>query len=308
MDASSLLSKRLLILAGKGGVGRSTVAAALALAGARSGLETIAVETAGRADIALALGGSAGKALSEVELGPRLHHITISRRPALEEYLREEVPTRLPAAFLARSRAFELFVDATPGMGDLLTIGQVWELGQRPRRKLRARSYDLVVLDAPASGQLLGLLAAPRTFASIARIGPIARQADAIDALLRDPGMVGVVAVTTPEQMAVSEALELRTGLRERFGLDLEAVVVNRLFPSRFSPGDRRALAAAADDPAVRDARWFDGRSRAQRAQLARLRHRLPGVPRAMLPFLFTDGLRRADIERLTELLTPEAA
>ena len=78
---------------------------------------------------------------------------------------------------LARSRAFQLFVEATPGMSDLLTIGKVWELGQRPRHKPRTDPYDLVILDAPASGQLVGLLAAPRTFREIARVGPVAGRA-----------------------------------------------------------------------------------------------------------------------------------
>jgi len=295
--------KRLLIVAGKGGVGRSTVAAALGLAGARRGLETIVVETAGRGDVARALGGRPGERLAEVELQPRLHHVAIARRPALEEYLQQQVPTPLPAAVLARSRAFELFVDAAPGMSDLLTIGKVWELGQRPRRRRGALAYDLIILDGPASGQLLGLLDAPRTFASIARIGPVAHQANAIDEMIRNPSTVGLIAVATPEQMAVSETLELRTTLTERFGLGIDALVVNRVFASRFSAADRRALAAAPDDPAIRDARWYDGRVRAQRTHVARLRRCLPGVPRRTLPFLFTPQFEPHDIEQLAGIL-----
>lgn len=300
--------KRILILAGKGGVGRSTVAAALGLAAAHRGLATIVVETGGRGDVAGALGGLAGEGLAEVELHPGLHHVTISRRPALEEYLREQLPTPLPAAMLARSRAFELFVDAAPGMSDLLTIGKVWELGQRPRRKSRARPYDLLILDPPASGQLVGLLDAPRIFSSIARIGPVAHQADAIRAMLLDPGTTGVIAVATPEQMAVSEALELGAVLADRFGLGIDAVVVNRLFPSRFSPGDRRALAGAQDEPAVRDALWYDGRVRVQRSNLARLRRGLPGVPLTTLPFMFAGELGRAEMEHLARRLAAKPA
>lgn len=299
----ALWNKRLLIIAGKGGVGRSTVAAALGLAGARSGLETLVVETAGRGDVARALGGRAGERLAEVELQPGLHHIAISRRPALEEYLRQELRASPPAALLARSRAFELFVDAAPGMGDLLTIGKVWELAQRPRRKSRARPYDLVILDGPASGQLIGLLSAPRTFSSVARVGPIARQADAIDAMLGDSSTVGVIAVATPEQMAVTEALELRTVLAERCGLELDGAVVNRVFASRFSAAERRALAAVPDEPAIRDARWFDERAQAQRAHLARLRRGLTGVPHRTLPYRFTSELTRQDIEHLSARL-----
>jgi anion-transporting ArsA/GET3 family ATPase len=295
--------ERLLIVAGKGGVGRSTVAAALGLASAHSGLETILVETAGRGDVARALGGRAGDRLAEVELRPRLHHVTISRRAALAEYLQLEAPAPLPAAVLARSRAFELFVEAAPGMSDLLTIGKVWELTQLSRRGRQSRSYDLVILDAPASGQLIGLLDAPRTFAAVARIGPVARQADAIDTMLRESGVVGVVAVATPEQMAVSETLELRSALSERFGLGIASLVVNRRVASRFNAADRRRLADAPDQPAIRDARWLDGRAQAQRTHLDRLRRAFPGVPRISLPLLFTSRVQPQDIERLAGMI-----
>ena len=145
------ITKRLLIVAGKGGVGRSTVAAALAVAAARrdsgrsSPRSPPAVTSRGRS--------VAGPATDWPKTEPHrgLHHVTIERRAAMGAYLRDEVPGVVPAALLARSRAFELFVAATPGMSDLLTIGKVWELAQRPRHA-RADPYDLIVLDAPASG------------------------------------------------------------------------------------------------------------------------------------------------------------
>jgi len=301
--AHDAIAERLVIVTGKGGVGKSTVAAALGVAALRRGLRTIVAELAGRSDVARVLGGEAANRLHETELDPGLHHVTIDRQPALEEYLREEVPGPLPAAILARSRLFGLFVDATPGMGELLTIGKVWEIAQRPRHKRGARPYDLVVLDGPATGQVLALLAAPRTFSSVARVGPVARQGAAIDHLLRDPVSTSVVAVATAEQMAVSETLALRTALTEELGIRLKAVVANRVFPSRFSSKDAAALASAPDDPAVRSARWLDARARTQRAHLARLRRGLDGVPTTTLPFVFKGELDRGDIEHLARLL-----
>ena len=153
----------------------------------------------------------------------------------MEEYLREELPGPLPAAILARSRVFELFAAATPGMRELLTIGKVWELTQRPRHEPGAATYDLVVLDGPASGHLLALLTAPRTFGSVARVGPIARQSTGIDRMLRNPRLTSVIAVTSPEQMAVTETLDLRAALINQLGIDLDYVVVNRTVASRFS-------------------------------------------------------------------------
>jgi anion-transporting ArsA/GET3 family ATPase len=301
--ASELSRRRLLIVSGKGGVGKSTVAAALGVAAARRGLQTIVAELAGCRDVARLFGGQAAERLGEVELYPGLHHVTIDRQPALEEYLRDEVPGPLPAAFLARSRAFALFVDATPGMGELLTIGKAWELAQRPRHRRSAAQYDLVILDGPASGQLVGLLQAPRTFGSIARVGPVARQGAAIDRMLSDPSAVAVVAVATPEQMAVSETLALQAALRRELGIEVGAVVVNRLLPSRFSASDAAALSVAPDHPAVHSARWLDERALAQRAQLARLRKGVAGVRGAALPFLFAAQVGLDEIERLARKL-----
>jgi anion-transporting ArsA/GET3 family ATPase len=297
------ITKRLLIVAGKGGVGRSTVAASLAVGATGRGLRAIVVETADRADVAHMLGGRAADPLVEVELEHGLYHVTIDRRAALEEYLRYEVPGLLPAAALARSAAFQAFVDAAPGMSDLLTIGKVWELVQRPRHKPHTRQYDVVILDAPASGQLVGLLGAPRTFAAIARVGPVARQAGTVERTLRDPRVVGVVAVATPEQMAVSETLALQTSLTERFGIELDAVVANRVLPSRFTSEDALALCRAPEDPAVRSARWFAARGKAQRAQLARLRRGVTPARVTTLPFRFEAELERTDVERFADLL-----
>jgi anion-transporting ArsA/GET3 family ATPase len=297
------ITKRLLIVAGKGGVGRSTVTAALAVGATRRGLRTIVAETAGRADVARMLGGNAADPLVEAELEHRLHHVAIDRRAALEEYLRYEVPGLFGAATLARSAAFQAFVDAAPGMSDLLTIGKVWELVQRPRHKPHTHEYDVVILDAPASGQLMGLLGAPRTFSAIARVGPVAKQADTVQRMLRDPHSVGVVAVATPEQMAVSEALALQTSLSDRFGIALDAMVANRVFPSRFTSEDALALSHAPEDPAVRSACWFAARTKAQRAQLARLRRGVAPARLMTLPFRFEAELARADVDRFADRL-----
>jgi anion-transporting ArsA/GET3 family ATPase len=299
----ALATKRLLIVSGKGGVGKSTVSAALAVAATRCGLNTIVAEVSERHDVAAMFGHRAAEGLVEAEVFPGVHHVTIDRRSALDEYLRYEVPGPLPAAILARSRAFGLFVDATPGMTDMLTIGKVWELAQRPRHRHGAKPYDLVVLDGPASGQLEGMLAAPRTFRSIARAGPVAHQAAAIERLLSDSASIGVLAVATGEQMAVSETIGMATVLRERFTIELSAVVVNRMFPSRFRPAEVTKLSDLSAEPALRSARWFAARGRAQRAQLSRLRRGLASTPYVTLPFLFTPELGSGEVRGLSDTL-----
>src|SRR5579862_600254 len=296
-------ARRLLIVSGKGGVGKSTVAAAAGVAAARAGLRTIVAELAGRHDVAALLGAQAGEGMREVEIYRGLHHVTIEREPALEEYLRNEVPGPLPAAMLARSRAFDLFIEAAPGMGELLSVGKLWELTQRPRHARGAREYDLVVLDGPASGQLIGLLQAPHTFGSMVRGGPVARQGAAIDEVLFDPAQTELLAVAAAEQMAVSETLALQAELRERFHVELRAVVVNRMVPARFTSHEAAALRAAPDHPAVRSALWLYGRAEAQHTQLRRLRDEIGAVATSTLPFLFGADFGRAQVEQLAELL-----
>lgn len=280
-------------------MGKSTVAAALALQVAANGGRTLVVELAGRSDVARLLGQRGQRSLTETELEPGLFHVTIEREKALEDYLEHEVPGPFSAARLARSRTFSMFVDAAPGMGELLTIGKVWELSQRPRRRRGVQPYDLVVLDGPASGQLLALLRAPRTFGAIARVGPVARQTADIGRFLSDHRKAGAIAVTTPEQMAVTEVLALRDGLAT-LDVSLDAVVVNQALSISFSREDEAALRSAPSDPAISSGLWLSERATAQRRHLDRLRHELPGVPRARLPFVFEE-LDRDGAQRLAE-------
>jgi anion-transporting ArsA/GET3 family ATPase len=277
---------RLIVVTGKGGVGKSSVAAALGLVAAQSGRGTLLVEVAGRSDVASALGAGATAAGEERALDDRLWHFSVQPRVAMEDYLRNELPGRFVGALLNRSAAFNAFAMAAPGLRELVTIGKVWELTQRPRRRAGARQYDRVILDAPASGNALGLLAAPRTFASVARIGPVARQADAIDRAIRDPRFTAVVAVGAPEQTAVSETLALTGRLRDELGVDLRCAVMNGMLPARFTAAELRALQPLAADPAVRCASAFGTRARAQRAQLGRLRRGIQGTPVRALPLV----------------------
>jgi hypothetical protein len=140
-----LLAHSLIVVTGNGGVGKSTVAAALGLAADRRGLLTIVVEVAARDDLSRALGTSdAVGAYAEQAISDHLHHISIDPQRAMEEYLRQQLPLGALAALLARSRIFTALGAATPGMRELLTVGKVWELAQHQRRTRGSRPYDLV--------------------------------------------------------------------------------------------------------------------------------------------------------------------
>jgi hypothetical protein len=276
---------------GKGGVGKSTVAAALGLAAAARGLRTIVAEVSARDDVSRALAGSGTEPFAERAIADGLSHISIDPQDAMEEYLVDQLPVRALADLLTSSRAFGYFAAATPGMRELLMVGKVWELAQHARRTPGAEPYDLVILDAPATGHGVAILRAPRTFAEAARVGPIARQGRTIDAMLTDPSRTGVVAVATAEEMPVNEALGLRASLRAELGLELGLAVVNGMLGDRLSAAEAAALervpAAGSAGRAARVARSQHARARAQRAQLARLRRGLrgSGVPVTTLPF-----------------------
>jgi len=269
---SDLLAKRLLVVTGKGGVGKTTVAAALGLVAARAGRRTIVAEVARRSDVASAFDREGCKPFEEVELARDLFHISIDPQDALEEYLRDQLPPGPLVDVLKRSRMFGLLSAATPGMRELLSVGKLWELAQLDRRTPGAAAYDLVIVDAPATGHGVAILKAPRTFAAAAGGGPIARQGRIIDATICDPAQTGVVAIARAEELAVTETGALRLALRETIGLDLERVVANALEPDRFTSPESAQLQAHLAHPAV--ARALSGHKRAvrQRAQLSRLR------------------------------------
>lgn len=230
------------MVTGKGGVGKSTVAAALGLVAARRGLRAIVAEVARRDDVSRALGGDG---IAEEELAPGLHHVSIDPERAMELYLVDQLPSRALADLLTSSRTFTYLAAATPGMRELLTVGKVWELAQEDRRTPGAAPYDLVILDAPATGHGVAILSAPRSFAETALVGRIARQGRTIDAMVSDPARTGVVAVARAEEMPVTETLSLQDALRDQVGLEVELVVVNGMLSQRFTAADAQRLRAA---------------------------------------------------------------
>jgi anion-transporting ArsA/GET3 family ATPase len=299
-----LRDRRLLYVTGKGGVGKTTVAAALGLAAAEAGRRTIVCEVADQDRVSRAFQRQGVVPETEVELAENLWAITIDPQQALEEWLGRQIGgTGLRV--LARSSAFQYFVAAAPGAKELITIAKVWELAQSERWDRSGRTYDLVVVDAPSSGHGLAMLTTPRTFGEIARVGPIRRQAYRVRDLLADTEQTGYVAVAQPEEMPVNETLDLERKLPEAVGSGLEAIVVNALWPERFSAADAEMLRTAAGDgnppraaAALRAALTAHNRARSQRSHLRRLR-RATSAKVVTLPFLFEAELGLPEYERL---------
>jgi len=304
----SLYDRQLLFVTGKGGVGKTTVAAALALAARRRRRGRVVVcEVAGQARIPVLLGARAGQPGEEVEVEDGLWATTIDPRQALEEWLARILGSRQLTHVLARSNFFSAFVGAAPGAAELVAMTKSWELAQDRRWTSKRRGYDLVIVDGPASGHAIGMLRTPGTFADIARVGPIASQSERVREFLGDHRRSAYVAVALPAELPVSETLDLGGRLRRAIGRRLEAIVVNGVLPDRFGPGELGRVQAATPDPLVAAAlRGAAARAASQEAHLARLAAEadVGGDCLLRLPFVFRPRLLRDDVEALAERLS----
>jgi anion-transporting ArsA/GET3 family ATPase len=301
-----LFEHRLLFVTGKGGVGKTTVAAALGLAAAQHGLRTIVCELDARERLHNLFNVST-RGFEEVELAPDLHAIAIDPQHAIEEYLLLQIKVRPVYDMLFKNRIFDYFAAATPGLAELVTIGKVWELAQPDRLMKKSTPYDLVIVDAPATGHALAMLEAPETFKKIARVGPIHRQAGYIQAFLHDPEYTAVVAVTTAEEMPVNETLDLRNELIERVGLEIDLTVVNSLEPEFFAGKEIAQLKSLEPVAPLEAAILQSERHDRQIEQYERLAGELQR-PIIDLPFLYEKAISRAELNTLADKLSDDLA
>jgi anion-transporting ArsA/GET3 family ATPase len=304
MHKPQIPNERLVVVTGKGGVGKTTVAAALALHHAAAGRRTIVAEVGGQSRIPALLGRPAPPPGKEAKVADSLWTISLDPVAGLAEWLGHLLPSQM-AAVLARSGTFGAFVAAAPGAAELVAITKAWELGSAPRWRRAREPFDVVVLDAPASGHGIGMLLTPSTYADIARVGPIASQARKVVAGLRDHGRTGYVCVTIPTELAVTETLELETRLEDAVDQGFGLIVCNGVLPSRLDGGELARVAAAdgaLPHAAIRAAEAAAGRAEAQGEQLVRL-HDRAAAPVVELPFRFATALGRDDVVALADVL-----
>ncbi len=184
----------------------------------------------------------------EVEMEENLWSISIDPDESMREYVLLQLKVRAMRDMLFRSRIFNYLAAATPGLKELVTIGKIWELAQLDRKVKKGRKYDLVIVDAPATGHGVGFLQTPRTFASIARVGPIHSQAQTLDRFITDHEHTGTAIVALPEEMPVNESATLERDLRDEVGVAVDRVYLNGLYPERFSKAGAEKLAALAEN------------------------------------------------------------
>jgi anion-transporting ArsA/GET3 family ATPase len=298
------------IVAGKGGVGKTTVSAALARSAAAVGLSTLIVEVEGKSGLATLFDRPAFD-YDEVTLRPAdaaageadVRARTLTPDDALLEYLVDHGMSRISKR-LVQSGALDMVSTAAPGIKDILILGKVKSLE-------RLRSSGLIVLDAPAAGHAISFLRSPRGLLDAVSVGPINAQARDVLELLTDPSRCQVVLVTLPEETPVNELVETAYSLEDEVGISLGPVVVNGLYPELDGldrdPAEAAAAAGAALQPgeaaALHDAAVFrHERAALQREQVARLAELLP-LPQIRLPYIFSADLGPAHIDLLADAI-----
>ena len=240
--AQHLLDRRLLVLTGKGGTGKSTLSAALALAASARGKRVLVCEVTARERVSELLGRPASG--TEVrELRHNLCSVHVRPSEAMREYgimtLRSETLYNL----VFERKLVRYFLKAAPSLAEICMLGKVCWHAVKDEERGRPR-WDLVILDAPATGHGLTLLTVPEVFLSLVSEGPLATDMRWMQALLKDPARTAVCIATLPEEMPVNEAIELRAAL-EKHGLPLGPVFLNSVFAPRFTEGERTTVARA---------------------------------------------------------------
>lgn len=218
-----MLDKRLILVSGKGGVGKSAVAAGLSLLAQRNGLRVLAVEMGSPGGLSSHF-SSSSLAFKPREVRPGLHALHVVRSEALLEYLSLQLRVPGMGRFGPVARAFDALATAAPAVREIITIGKVlWEV--------RADRWDVVIADAPPTGQIGSYLRAPRSIAELVPTGRIRTQSEWMGETLADPAMTAVVLVSTPEELPVTETTETIDWLKAEHLTPPPTVIANRVLP-----------------------------------------------------------------------------
>ena len=312
----ALLDHQLLFVTGKGGVGKTTVAAGLALLAAQHGKRTLVGEVDAKGNLA-DFYSVPPTTFTPREVQPNLFAMSLDAEESLKEYLSLQLKLPLVAKIGPLARIFEFVATAAPGVREILTIGKfLWEADKR--------NWDLVVVDAAASGHVIGQLAAPQAINELVKVGLIRQQTDWMVRILEDRERTGLCIVATPEEMPVNETIELAGRVEKETSVGLSAIIVNRVLPELFGRGEeevfeklerdpgRAALVGAAGagagaEPILDAARLAVTLRRTRAGHLETLRHAVdPALPLLYVPELFTKAHGLRATRQVAEALAAE--
>ena len=240
-SVDDMLTRRFLFVTGKGGVGKTTVVAALAERLARQGKRVLVAETSAKEHLST-LFGRASLPTQITELSPRLYGVLLDADVALKEYGAIVLKSERLVGALFDNTLVHGFFHGAPGLKEWAALGKAWYHSTEVLADGSPR-FDVVILDAPATGHGLDMLRVPKTIVELSPPGVLRADAERAWTQFRDPAQSGVVVVTLPEEMPVNESLELCQALQGELGLPLSAIVVNQVVPELFSPEEVDELA-----------------------------------------------------------------
>jgi anion-transporting ArsA/GET3 family ATPase len=329
MDIDDFLRPKILIVSGKGGVGKTTVAGALALVAARRG-RRVCVAEVDRKGTLPKLFGRRSLSYEPSELAPGVWGMNIVPDEALAEYLDVQYHMKRIAKVFSSTHFVDFITATAPGLKDILVLGKIWYLEQGRDNGRVNQDFDTIIVDAPAAGHMLTFLSAPMGLSDAVQVGPVRRQAEWIVQMLTDPKRTRVHLVTLAEEMPVSETIETSEALEKKIGIESGTIFANAIYPSGLgkaemetlenvlADGDPQELYDAAKKVGLHldrdDLQALTGYARflgARRAiQSKHLRALKKGVdsPVAELPFLFSAGLSLPGIETIADAIEEDVA
>jgi anion-transporting ArsA/GET3 family ATPase len=301
----NLLERRIVIVTGKGGVGKTTLCASLGIAAADRGARSIIVETAGGRRIA-PLFGVPSKGYEIIDLCPGLSTLSLTPKEAIEDYIVQQLRFRRLYKMVFENRVMGPFLDAVPGLHDAVQLGKVWDL-ERQQDGQRSR-WDLIIVDAPATGHGLTLLDSPAAMADLTRAGPMHRAVKQVQDLIENPKKTALVLVTLPEAIPVSETVDLYESLPDGARPLVTAAVLNEVWEERKSTSEELASWRDTNHPSLDEAADLleDWIRRCQEQQQAR--ERLAGelkLPMVEMPFQVNRNLRLPQLREIAKSLRP---
>ena len=308
MDATPLFDRRIVIVAGKGGAGRTTVAAALARAAVRAGKHVLLAQTSAPPRLAHLLGCPEGIGSEIVAVGEHLWAVNMNERAALREYLLKVLRYDSLYRALFDNRAMRSFLGAFPGLDAWAMLGKAW--WHTTEREGDRNKYDLLILDGPAAGHIVTLLRAPAAVEAAMPLGPLARPAAAARTLLSDPARAALCIVTLAEELPARETVVLARVVRESLRIPLGPLIVNAVPPAVAGyPELRTVLDRLADqsadsglDSTLAGAAILAARRNDAERIIEGLR-RDPALPMIQLPRMPTNDIGPAEVEQLSRLL-----
>lgn len=299
-----LQNRRFHFITGKGGVGKTTVTAALALVYASRGKRVLCVACNAKERFS-AIFETAPIGNDIAPLAQGVWGVNIDPAVAMEEYGLMMLKSRTLYRAVFDNKYTRSFFRATPGLYEWAMLGKAWFHTTETLEDGRPR-FDLVLLDAPATGHGLDMLRVPKVIVDIVPPGILRRDADLAWSMFKDPKQTGVVVVTLPEDMPVNETIELINSLENELSLPVAQVVINGMLPPMFSPAERTELLSPreideslAGHAAVAAGGRRSAREKVQAEAIARLGHDLPSTPKVFLPHLFEDA---ASLKAIYEL------